>query len=1129
MKYKNIKTGFSLIEVMLLFTILSVILAASIPLISKRSRPIPEKIPHGVYRCIAKPDGNFLEELYSSARKLDTHTYTTTTACSFKVPKASVYKIDLYSAGAGGTKRAVVSANPPVENFDTVYRMDGTTGEGSVPPIKEPTSEELKAYFLGAKVMSSIRTGGAGSGQNVIMEYRNPKDLECSYRVNAQTMYARTLNKYKTDYETMLKNLLADAAKALQYLELKKKYNRGKTYAGYKRALVSSIRADLNVYAAALNKYNAYIEYKDSTDPETPEVSAPTTNDLAAIQNFYRVYGTICSSNVEGDQFLTSSTLKIKEWYNNHKGDQSNIYSDNFYSDIYEKDENYDRTDNNTAFNYMLSFVRQLKITLPDNQDWAKIETKLKPGDVDDQYKEIIGHFSEVKDKASDIINTIYIDTSEYSNEKAIIAQQVSTEDDAEHIAKHIADNSETSLQTEYTNALKAAELDDNGNPTSNADSDLKALYNRYKSFRDMGVGGDYPELWTKYTERISATDSYYAGTDEDGYSPDNGQMMDIRTSSEGVNTYVDGNTYKQMEDLCRAIYYEASIDSDSGWDGNNILTLKGESVNQNTGLRQKNASGGYGGYGVSYMRITFPIKFISRPNYYDNEDFKTYLKSLVRPITVNGESVKKYTYYPISVREKSGVYEEINSAGIHGLLQSLGPDYFTELSKSDHESKTVNYLIADNDTFVDSVAHAYGNTRQIRGKKGSDMDRIAMWHVPEDAVPLGSQPYVSLLTDLPTGGEGGNIKVDIKYYTPANAGKTYQNVAFTPTMTVDDRINAVLNQGYFWYRVGSKTNPELGTNAQTMNNNLTSSYLASKPGYKLEMVSGDGAIITKIPELHLRSNIWTKTYKLAGAGTKGTESKYVSTNLGSRCTFTVPKGGPILDLTDVPSDTYNDLKEQYEEGLKVKITCVDKNGNTVFEQEKAGGEYKIEPSYIPKNADGDELAFIWSGQSSLTLDGEKVNNATWLPSSLWAKIFKTLMFTEDNRYDLNKYHVGFAGKGVTLVDNCTVPKGSYTPSILYNIRKINSSVDGGFEDYTQVSDANNSINLQPQEVKGIKDDLYNCYGTDPSVTNQTSQVTFELNGYEDNHVGNMLENNIYQLSSEDEMKGGGGAVVITW
>lgn len=1122
MKYKNIKTGFSLIEVMLLFTILSVILAASIPLISKRSRPIPEKIPHGVYRCIAKPDGNFLEELYSSARKLDTHTYTTTTACSFKVPKASVYKIDLYSAGAGGTKRAVVSANPPVGNFDTVYRMDGTTGEGSVPPIKEPTSEELKAYFLGAKVMSSIRTGGAGSGQNVIMEYRNPKDLECSYRVNAQTMYARTLQNYREAYENKLNELLAGAANALKYLELKKKYNRGTKYATSKKALVSLIKVDLRDYAAALDKYNAYINYKDNPDPENP-VSAPTDEDLKKIKSFYDVYETICSNNVEGESFITESTLKIKGWYNNHKGDQSNIYSDNFYSDIYEKDENYTRTDTDTAFNYMLSFVRQLEITLPDKQDWTEIATKLKPGQVDDQYKEIIDHFSKVKDDASDFINKIYNKhqsyTSEYSNEADIIEKEgeVSTE-----VANYIANNSETSLQTEYTKALTAAKLDDNGNPTSEADSDLKALYNRYKSFRDMGVGGDYPELWTKYTERISATDSYYAGTDEDGYSLDNGQMMDIG------NSYVDGNTYKQMEDLCRAIYYEASIDSNSGWDGNNILTLKGESVNQNTGLRQKNASGGYGGYGVSYMRITFPIKFISRPNYYDNEDFKTYLKSLVRPITVNGESVKKYTYYPISVKETSGVYEEINSAGINGLLQSLGPDYFTELSKSDHESKTVNYLIADNDTFVDSVAHAYGNTRQIRGKKGSDMDRIAMWHVPEDAVPSGSQPYVSLLTDLPTGGKGGNIKVDIKYYTPDNEGKTYQNVNFTPTMTVDDRINAVLNQGYFWYRVGSKTNPELGTNAQTMNN-LTSSYTASKPGYKLEMVSGDGAIITKIPELHLKSNIWTKTYKLAGAGTKGTESKYVSTNLGSRCTFTVPKGGPILDLTDVPSDTYNDLKEQYEERLKVKITCVDKNGNTVFEQEKAGGEYKIEPSYIPKNADGDELHFIWNGQSSLTLDGEKVNNATWLPSSLWAKIFKTLMFTEDNRYDLNKYHVGFAGKGVTLVDNCTVPKGSYTPSILYNIRKINSSVDGGFEDYTQVSDANNSINLQPQEVKGIKDDLYNCYGTDPSVTNQTSQVTFELNGYEDNHVGNMLENNIYQLSSEDEMKGGGGAVVITW
>ena len=94
------KSGFSLVEVMLLFTVLAVVLAASIPLISTKSNPVPKKVPHGVYRCINGPQG-LIEEVYTATRQVvPRHAVG---ECSFRVPDAVLFRVDMYSAGAGGT------------------------------------------------------------------------------------------------------------------------------------------------------------------------------------------------------------------------------------------------------------------------------------------------------------------------------------------------------------------------------------------------------------------------------------------------------------------------------------------------------------------------------------------------------------------------------------------------------------------------------------------------------------------------------------------------------------------------------------------------------------------------------------------------------------------------------------------------------------------------------------------------------------------------------------------------------------------------------------------------------------------------------------------------------------------
>ena len=120
------KKGFSLVEVMLLFTVLAVFMAASLPTITKRARAIPKKISHGVYRCVQEPTGNggfeLREYLYSGSRSLYPGGYRVAQngRCSFNVPSAAMYKVDLYSAGAGGTKYLNVKSQ---QNDDRTAKM----------------------------------------------------------------------------------------------------------------------------------------------------------------------------------------------------------------------------------------------------------------------------------------------------------------------------------------------------------------------------------------------------------------------------------------------------------------------------------------------------------------------------------------------------------------------------------------------------------------------------------------------------------------------------------------------------------------------------------------------------------------------------------------------------------------------------------------------------------------------------------------------------------------------------------------------------------------------------------------------------------------------------------------------
>ena len=195
------KKGFSLIEVMLLFTVLAVFMAATLPSLTRKSRPIPKRAPHGVYRCI-NDNGVLREYLFSSSKAIYGPNGRVVQQCTFNVPTAAMYKVDLYSAGAGGTKYAKIHtaqddnryANYNMSGMDlTSYRNDNSAGE--VEPLRQPEDEEL-SIFEDLKVIMTTHTGNAGAGGTATVSYLAANGSQCSAYNKLYNAVYKQFNKY---------------------------------------------------------------------------------------------------------------------------------------------------------------------------------------------------------------------------------------------------------------------------------------------------------------------------------------------------------------------------------------------------------------------------------------------------------------------------------------------------------------------------------------------------------------------------------------------------------------------------------------------------------------------------------------------------------------------------------------------------------------------------------------------------------------------------------------------------------------------------------------------------------------------------------------------------------------------
>ena len=229
--YNYKKQGFSLIEVMIIFTLLAVILAASMPILTKKSVPIPKRVTHGVYRCIAtSTDEGIVEEIYSANRLLSKK--ENVSKCTFSVPTASLYTVELYGAGAGGTNYAEMTPaladdkdrEFTLEDAKSYYEHPGDTSIINQPGSGyQLTDEDIKTAFEGRKVITSEYSANAGDGGTAVAIHNDLRYLTCNYKkdsenpANSITIYSMIMGDNVPPYNSGIKIQPLPAGKPKQY------------------------------------------------------------------------------------------------------------------------------------------------------------------------------------------------------------------------------------------------------------------------------------------------------------------------------------------------------------------------------------------------------------------------------------------------------------------------------------------------------------------------------------------------------------------------------------------------------------------------------------------------------------------------------------------------------------------------------------------------------------------------------------------------------------------------------------------------------------------------------------------------------------------------------------------------
>lgn len=181
MNKKNKKLGFTLVELMIFFLFISLILAATAPMITKKVKELPRRFNHGMFMCYRNEDGQLVEEYYNSSGLIDDRKRIITEEqeaageeCNFTPPnRAALFKIELIGAGAGGYDYNDATEESP-ERIFTWDPINGYKRNSELRNDYELTAQEIYDAYKDKKIIASVYTEDAGDAGKVFYRYFPP-------------------------------------------------------------------------------------------------------------------------------------------------------------------------------------------------------------------------------------------------------------------------------------------------------------------------------------------------------------------------------------------------------------------------------------------------------------------------------------------------------------------------------------------------------------------------------------------------------------------------------------------------------------------------------------------------------------------------------------------------------------------------------------------------------------------------------------------------------------------------------------------------------------------------------------------------------------------------------------------
>lgn len=248
MKHNNLRAGFTLVELMVFFLFISILIAASTPLITKRIKSVPLRTYHGKFLCYRDGAGTLHGDYYNAAGDVVKSTTGSGDSITFEPPKrAAVFKVEMVGAGAGGYNYTAYKneTNPMHKSY---FNKDGDGGY-SGDTIYKLSDIDIKNGLQGKRNTISAYTGKGGDSGKIYYAHSIPsqtitrrattwvwKDGKQHYlyfdvpsfdestmskewtsegdgKINTQDVIAPKENSFRASVTTLFPNTVGDATK----------------------------------------------------------------------------------------------------------------------------------------------------------------------------------------------------------------------------------------------------------------------------------------------------------------------------------------------------------------------------------------------------------------------------------------------------------------------------------------------------------------------------------------------------------------------------------------------------------------------------------------------------------------------------------------------------------------------------------------------------------------------------------------------------------------------------------------------------------------------------------------------------------------------------------------------------